>query len=208
MRPRRIEREEHHDHDDVVVRDEVVHDDLTHETHETVERDIVDETGVRRTVRREPQDVHDVEEHRGYRETRMAAWSPAQIGAFIMGIFFVALGAVALARGGFSDFLAGTTVMGLGHTPLLGLIEIVWGIFMIAAGAIPGAQRGVMAFLGATALAGGLIIVIEPTAFRPALGADAANGWLYLVVGVVTLVITFVAPVIRARDSVYQDQRW
>ncbi len=209
MRPRRIE---HHDDDDhvhdEVTHEEVVHEPVEREVREVVEKRTVDEpTTVRRTVRTEPV-AHDVEEHRGYRETWMAAWSPAQIGAFLMGIFAVVIGTVALARGDFSDFFGQTNVMGLGHTPFLGLIELLWGVLMIAAGAIPGGQRGLMAFLGAVALAGGLIFVVEPVAFQPTLGITAANGWFYFVVGVVTLLITFVAPVIRSRDSVYQGHRW
>jgi Domain of unknown function (DUF4383) len=138
------------------------------------------------------------------------AWSPAQIVALVFGVFYLILGALALARGGVSaDGFTSThvNVMGFDHTPLLGVIELVFGLLMIMAGAVPGAGRGTMAFLGTLALGFGVVILAVSASLYDALGVHEANGWLCLITGVITLVAAIAAPIIfsRSRHTVAYD---
>src|SRR3954470_9932062 len=79
------------------------------------------------------------------RTVARAPWSPAQLVALVIGLAFVVLGGVALARTGlhFSP-IRYADVAGFGHTALLAIIEIVFGVVVLAAGAMPGADRGGM----------------------------------------------------------------
>jgi len=132
-----------------------------------------------------------------------APWSPAQLVALAFGALFLVLGAVTLAGTGLTaDGFTSTHVTALGfqHTPLLGAIELVFGLLMIMAGAIPGAGRGTMAVLGTLALGFGVVILVQSGSLYDTLGVDAANGYLYLVTGIVTLVSAVAAPVIFSRE--------
>ena len=83
-------------------------------------------------------------------------WSPAQMVACIVGILFVVLGGIALARTGI-DFQNLTAkhvrVAGAGHTQVLAYMELGYGILMLAAASVLDAARGFMTFLGLVALA-------------------------------------------------------
>jgi uncharacterized membrane protein HdeD (DUF308 family) len=78
---------------------------------------------------------------------------------------------------------------------------------MIMAGAVPGAGRGTMAFLGTLALGFGVVILAVSASLYDALGVHEANGWLYLITGVITLVAAIAAPIIfsRSRHTVAYD---
>ncbi len=140
-----------------------------------------------------------------------AAWSPAQLVALAFGIFFVIMGAVAMARGGLSSDTFDAkivNVLGFDHTALLGVIELVFGLLLVLAGAVPGAGRGTMAFLGVVALGFGIVVLAAADQMRGTLGVTDANGWLYVITGIVNLVAAMVAPVIftRQRHTVgYRD---
>jgi Na+-driven multidrug efflux pump len=152
--------------------------------------------------RGETEAVEDV----GVEERRVlwAPWSPAQIVALIIGVFYLILGAIALAASGgnANGFAANphVTALGFHQTPVLGIIEIVFGLFMVMAGAIPGAGRGTMAFLGTLALAFGIVVLAAYASMYDALGTDAADGWLYVITGIVALVAGMIAPIFLARS--------
>lgn len=132
-----------------------------------------------------------------------APWSPAQLVALAFGIFFVVMGAVAMARGGLSGDTFDTkivNVLGFDHTALLGVIELVFGLLLVLAGAVPGAGRGTMAFLGVVALGFGIVVLAAADSLRGSLGVTAANGWLYVITGIVNLVAAMAAPVIFTRQ--------
>src|SRR5207244_31797 len=83
-------------------------------------------------------------------------WSPAQVVALAIGLFFAVLGGIALARTGLdlNDVHHPHRIAGWGdwhHTPLLALIELGFGVLMMLAGALPGAWRGLMGLLGPVA---------------------------------------------------------
>jgi hypothetical protein len=128
-----------------------------------------------------------------------APWSPAQLVALVLGVLFLIMGAVTLARTGLNGNGFATThtsALGFGHTPPLGVIELIFGLLMIMAGTIPGAGRGTMAFLGTLALGFGIVILASAGSLFDSLGVDDASGWLYVFTGVVTLVAAIAAPVI------------
>lgn len=136
------------------------------------------------------------------------AWSPAQLVAIVIGIIYLVLGGVALARAGL-DFtpIRHVQVAGLDHTALLGLIAFVFGLLVLGIGALPGADRSGMIASGIVAIAGGLIVIIEPTAFHRTLGVHSGNGWLYFITGIVLLVAGMLSPVILSRRSTRFDDR-
>ncbi len=130
-------------------------------------------------------------------------WTPAQLLALVLGVVFLVLGGVALLRGGVGNTLFEPTVSvaGLGYTPLLAIIEIIFGLLLLAVGAFPGAADAVV-FLGVLELTFGLIIVIEPNAFRASLGAGRGHGWFYVITGgLAALVSLFLPAVYRWRTT-------
>jgi len=147
-------------------------------------------------------------------------WAPAlsprrptidQIVALAVGVFFLVFGGLALASVGVQDLTAQTTVGGVSHTGLLALIEIGFGAFMVLAGAIPGASRGLMPLLGAIALAWGIVVVLQPSILSDLLAMEQANGWIYLIAGVITILAAMFAPTYVGRRKVqhryYSDTR-
>jgi hypothetical protein len=158
----------------------------------TVDDDVVDDDVVERSVTRAP-------------------WSPAQIVSLVVGAVLTILGGVALARTGinFGDLDAARgEVMGLEHTALLGLIELVLGLVLVGAAAAGGAPRGTMTFLGVVMLLFGIIVAIEPSAFNRALGATSGHGWFWAILGVILLTAAMVSPVVfdsGRRTVVHRD---
>mgnify|MGYP000129578203 CR=1 FL=1 len=158
---------------------------------------------MRRVVRTVADDEIVTDDVVARREVVRAPWSPAQIVALIVGAVLTVLGGVALARTGLNiGDLDGarTQVMGLEHTALLALIELIVGVVLIAAGAMPGAPRGTMSFIGAVLLLFGLIVAIEPGGTYRALGTTTGHGWFWAILGVVLLATAMLAPVIYDAD--------
>lgn len=130
-------------------------------------------------------------------------WSPAQMVACIVGILFVVLGGIALARTGI-DFQNLTAkhvqVAGAGHTQVLAYMELGYGILMLAAASVPDAARGFMTFLGLVALAFGLVVAIQPSSFTHSLGITGGGyGVFLIIVGAVTVVAANLSPVFFRR---------
>lgn len=136
--------------------------------------------------------THEVHERRRTVDRRVI--SPAQVVAGIIGLFLVILGGVALARVGFSSLTGETvTVLGFGHTALMGLIDVIAGLFFLGAAASSGV-RATLIGLGLGAVAFGAIVAIEPGAFDSALGGGREIGVLYIIVGVVGLIAAWAFP--------------
>lgn len=140
-------------------------------------------------------------------------WSPAQLLAGIAGLFFIVLGGVALARLIPVEGLTApdTQVWLFGHTPLLGMIELVLGLLFLGVAAGPFDARGGLVALGVVCLAFGLIVGIEPGAFAEWLGASRETGWLYGVVGAIAILGGWLSPVIvtdkvKTQDSLERTQ--
>jgi hypothetical protein len=167
------------------------HDEHEHETQEfepPAHRQETEQT----VYRREPAEERVAEREILYR----SSWSPAQIVALIAGVFFIVMGGIALARGGFGDFTAHVEVGGFHHTPVLGLVELLLGILLLAMGAIPGVDRTGLIFLGALFFAFGLVLAFQGESFHGLLATHSNNGWLYVLIGGILLIVALVAPVI------------
>lgn len=123
-----------------------------------------------------------------------SAVNVAQVAVLLVGILYVGIGAVGLSRGGFDDLNFQNQVMGIPHTPLLGLMELVLGSILIFAGALPYAGRWVLIAGGGFLVLWGLLIVIAHSTFNAALGVEALNGWVYIVTGIIPLVVGIAIP--------------
>ena len=134
-------------------------------------------------------------------------WSPAQIIALIVGALLLIFGGIALGRAGFDDMYAHVEVAGLHYTPIRGIVDLVAGALLVAAGAIPGASRGFMSLIGAISLAGGIVILVEPSRFHDVLATHSENGWVYVAAGAILLLAAFLSPVIFGKGRVTYSRR-
>jgi hypothetical protein len=147
-------------------------------------------------------------------EVESAPWSPAQLVALAIGLFFTVLGGIALARTGLdlSDVHRPHEVVGWGdwhHTPLLAMVELGFGAVMLVVGAVPGASRVMMGLLSAVALAFGIFVVADAMSARLHLwlGVHAANGWLYVAIGAIGLAAGMFSPVVWHRRATTRRPR-
>ena len=122
------------------------------------------------------------------------AMNAAQIVMSLVGIMYVGIGAVGLARGGFESLNLHGHVMGIPHTPLLGFMELIFGAVVVLAAALPYAGRWVLLIGGSLMFIMGLIIAIAPGSLNAALGVEMLNGWMYMLTGVVTVLVGIIMP--------------
>lgn len=116
----------------------------------------------------------------------------AQAVTLVMGIFFVVIGVVGLARAGLDSLTSpDVEVANMGMTPLLALVHLVVGIIALAGTTTRGAARGVCMFLGPALIALGIVALIQPIR---ALGYDEINGIVYLIAGVVAITAGMLTP--------------
>lgn len=116
----------------------------------------------------------------------------AQAVCVALGVFFVVIGAVGLARTGLDEITAPVTeVAGLEMTPLLATIHLALGIIALFGAASRGAGRAISMFIGPTMIALGVIALIEQV---DSLGWDQTNGIVYLIVGVIALAAAIATP--------------
>lgn len=109
-----------------------------------------------------------------------------------IGIFFVVLGAVGLARAGLEDMTSNTVeVAGLGMTPLAAMVILGLGVIAMLGGASRTAARGVLLFLGPLLIAVGVIALMERV---EALGWNDTNGIVFLLIGVIAIAAAVVTP--------------
>lgn len=127
-----------------------------------------------------------------------APWSPAQVIAIVLGIVFVVLGGIALARTGI-DFNRVTSdhvnVVGSIQTQLMGYLELIFGALLLVAGSIPGAGRGGMSFLGIVALVFGIVVVAQPSSFYHSLGIGSGYGIFLVIAGAILMITAMVSPI-------------
>ena len=157
--------------------------------------------------RPETQSRADTGEHVSFFEHSLSFnWSPAQFLAWVFGVFFVVLGAVAMARSGATGQFH-TSVAGLHQTPWLAGAHIFFGLLLLMAGAFVGGMRGLLSLLGTLALTFGIIVVIEPRAMHGGLGVHTAHGVLYMLVGLTVLVASILSPVVRGGEHSFSRTR-
>lgn len=120
-----------------------------------------------------------------------------QVGTAIAAVYLLVVGIVAVARAGFldADLTEPVVEVGVIHaTPALALAMALVGLLLLWA-----TLGDEIDDLGIRVVAGailvlGIVLLIEPGAFRPALGSEPGDGWHHVVVGGVLLVLTFVPP--------------
>ncbi len=136
--------------------------------------------------------------------------------ALVIGAGFLALGLAVIAGTGFSPVQPlepRTSVVGLRHTPLLALGEIVFGVVMCSVFTVAAVAHRVarilMALLSSVSLVVGVVILGGPwsrqldhwIAARPSLG------WLYVVAGALGIVVVLrVKPSAPARSPVAPER--
>jgi hypothetical protein len=130
-------------------------------------------------------------------------WGLWQLLALPVGIGLLMLGSMALARSGFDVnhvYSPHVGVGGLHHTPLLGMIEVVFGIVTIIAASIPGTLRSLLGLLGLIALGAGIVVLIwsGSAALHNRFGVHDYNGWVYVAAGALLLLASLL-PATRER---------
>lgn len=137
-------------------------------------------------------------------------WSPAQIVSIILGIVFVVLGGIAIARTGV-DFNRMTSehvqVAGSTQTQLMGFLELIYGALLLIVGSIPGAGRAGMSFLGIVGLVFGIIVIAQPSSFYHPLGIGSGYGVFLIVVGAVLMITSMVSPIYWGFSRRYDSNR-
>lgn len=137
------------------------------------------------------------------------SWSPAQILSGILGLVFLVMGGVTIARTGFSDLTATADIV-YTHSTLLGLIEVFLGLIFLSGASRPAGSSRTLIGTGAVMLAFGLIVAIEPDPFQTWLGGGQSMGIAYAVVGAIAVAVgwsslTTVTEVAATNDVVRRD---
>jgi hypothetical protein len=138
------------------------------------------------------------------RDWSSRSWSPVQLVAVAVGVGFVVLGLVVLARTGFSTARMTSherVVWTLPHTPLLAVVEIAFGSTVIAAAVIPAAARPVLILLGLLAIGVGAAILLDFKSDKLVhwFAVDHRSGLLFVAAGVVTLAVGLASPPVLSR---------
>lgn len=131
-----------------------------------------------------------------------------QAAAGILGLLLVIVGGVAMARVGF-DSLTGESVVvaEIGHTLLMGLIDVVIGLIFLSAASTMFGVRSTLIGLGTLALAFGAVVWIEPGPFVDLLGDGRDLGVAYLVIGVIALTAGLTTPTfVTTSEAAYDDE--
>jgi uncharacterized membrane protein HdeD (DUF308 family) len=135
-------------------------------------------------------------------------WSLAQLVALTLGVAFLVLGGVALARTGINLNDVSATpvkVAGSTQTQLTAYIELVFGALLVLAGAVPGAGRGLMTFCGILALVFGIVVTAQPSSFTHSLGIGKGYGIFLIIVGALLVITSVVAPIHWSRGLSQRD---
>lgn len=143
-------------------------------------------------------------------EVERRPWSPAQLVALALGVVFVVIGGIALARTGIHPdnlWSVQVTVAGAGQTQLMAYIELIFGALLLAAGAVPGAGRGGMVTLGLVAVVFGIVARAQPSSFAPRLGTGTGYAIFAIVVGAVLVLSAIVAPIYWTTNQRYGTTR-
>jgi hypothetical protein len=153
----------------------------------------------------EREHIHEHHDHGTVVETATASvrdpFGVAQFFALAIGIFFVVIGAVGLARAGVHHLTTPQGSVGpFTMTPLLALIDIALGLIAMTGATGRAAARSVCLFLAPVLIAGGIIALIQPVR---SLGWNRADGVIYVILGGAALIAAFLTPAIAA----YEERR-
>jgi formate hydrogenlyase subunit 3/multisubunit Na+/H+ antiporter MnhD subunit len=145
-----------------------------------------------------------------YRVSNRAPWSPSQIVVGIVGLVFIVLGGVGLARAGVhfdAVPFSRTQVAGLWFTNMSALITLIAGVILLVGAIDPDSAKATMWFFGVVLIAFGLIVAISPQPFTNMWGYDTASGVFYVVAGAVLIIGGAVSPVFYSRQAVMSQRQ-
>lgn len=129
---------------------------------------------------------------------------PAQVISFLIGVFFVVNGLIAVLRMGMNDLTGEhTEVLGLTMTPLLALLHIAFGLIALTGVGSDAVARSSMGFLGTVAIIAGIVAMVQPS---EAMGWNDTNGIAYLIAGALGLLSMAFAHRIISRERVVADE--
>lgn len=146
-------------------------------------------------------------QHGGSRTSPRMRLDLLQIVGWILGLYFLVSGLVAIARAGFDElslFEPAVEVGGLPLTPLLALLYLVAGIALLAGSTGEVKERGLRiggVLLGVV----GAVWLIEPDSFAEYLGVSSDSGAMMLTLAVLLVAASFVPPLSVVRPGVRQD---
>jgi len=149
--------------------------------------------------------VHDAHSHEPVVERETAAigqpFGVAQLFALGIGIFFVVIGAVGLARTGVDHLTTPVRAVGpFTMTPLLALIHIGVGLAALVGATGRSTARSICIFLGPLLIAGGIIALIQPVA---QLGWNRSDGVIYVILGGVAMIAALMTPAV----AMYEERK-
>lgn len=126
---------------------------------------------------------------------RKRSFSFGQLLTMLVGAALVVLGIFALIATGLETPLDQPVeeVLGYGHTPLLGIIEVVAGALLVIFSLRPGG-RWIVALVGLALILGGLLVFAELDWTVEELGAERNYAWIPIVAGAVALVSSLITP--------------
>ena len=114
------------------------------------------------------------------------------VGALI-GAALLVTGIVVLLRGDVTGSWKEpiVSILGLDHTPLLGLAEIVTGALLLIASFA--GSRPVLMFFSALLMIFGVVVLIQHESLVDSLGVQSEHGWWALVAGGLLMLVTLVS---------------
>ena len=122
----------------------------------------------------------------------MTGWSPGAVAAVAVGLFLAVLGMLVLIDSGFhAGSLASQrgTALSFKQSELLAVVEIAAGIAIVwLAGDFPWYGRPAAIVAGVLAVGFGIALAGWASSLAGVFGGDPASGWLWIGVGVVTIV--------------------
>jgi hypothetical protein len=130
-----------------------------------------------------------------------------QIAAWVVGLYLIVGGLVALARAGFDDLAPFEPLVEVGDqtlTPIHALLWLIIGAIVLSAGSGVADERRLR--LGGVVLGiVGAVFLIEPDAFSDYLGVTAESGTMLLAVAALLVAASFVPPLSIARPGMRED---
>lgn len=153
------------------------------------------------------QTTHESVEHRRRTTVRRNRFTVGQAAAGVIGLLLVIAGGVAMARVGLESLVGDSTaVAGIGHTLLMGLIDLVVGLIFLSSTPSMVGVRNTLITMGTLAIAFGAVVWIEPSPFVDYLGDGRPLGVAYLVIGLLALGSGLATPTyITASETAYDD---
>jgi len=127
-----------------------------------------------------------------------------QVVAWLLGLWTIVTGAVALARAGFEDLALFTPVVevaGAPLTPLLAALSLLLGILLLvlATGEV---DDRTLRIIGVICAIAGAVWLVEPGAFQPYLATETEHGTRALIVGGALVAASFVPPLSIRRPGI------